>query len=133
MNDNDKFFEMQAREWIKKAKEDELSAESILRHRDGSPSTVCFISHQIAEKFLKAFLVEKIHDYPKIHLLDVLLKLCIKNDGSLEEIKEEAVFLNAFYIPARYPADYPEFSWQDAEQAYEAAKKIKSFVLAKIS
>ena len=132
MNDDDKFFEMQAEEWIKKAGEDELSAKSILKHRDGSPSTVCFISHQMAEKYLKAFLVEKTHDYPKIHLLDVLAELCVKNDKNSEQIKEEAVFLNAFYIPARYPADYPEFSWHDAEEAYAAAEKIKDFVSKKI-
>jgi len=40
--------------------------------------------------------------------------------------------LTTYYFETRYPGDYPEFSWQDAEQAYDAAKKIKKFVLEKI-
>ncbi len=30
--------------WLNKIQDDELSAKSILKHKDGSPSTVCFLS-----------------------------------------------------------------------------------------
>lgn len=118
-----------AEEWIKKSHDDELNAVSILKHRDGTPNFVCFLSHQMAEKYLKAFLVYKRKRYPKIHPLDRLTELCNEIDSSFGELKKDVIFLNAFYTPTRYPGDYPEFSWQEAEKAFETATKIKNFVL----
>lgn len=31
----------------------------------------------------------------------------------------------------RYPGEFPEISWDEAEEAYKAAEKIKEFVLEK--
>ncbi|MBU3925375.1 MAG: HEPN domain-containing protein [Patescibacteria group bacterium] len=119
-------------EWLKKAKDDELNAASILRHRDGTPNGVCFLSHQMAEKCLKAFLVQEKKEYPKIHSLLKLTELCAKIDKSFVEIKDEVIFLNTFYAPVRYPGDYPEFSWQEAEEAFKMAEQIRDFVLSKL-
>lgn len=44
-------------QWVARARDDELSCESILRGRDGAPNTVCFLSQQLAEKILKSFLL----------------------------------------------------------------------------
>lgn len=52
-------------EWLKKAEDDELNAKSILKHRDGTPSGVCFLSQQIAEKCLKTLLVFNKKEFPK--------------------------------------------------------------------
>ena len=76
-------------EWIKKANDDELNAVSILKHRDGTPNCVCFLSQQTAEKYLKAFLVQEKKKYPKIHPLDALWELCKEIDKSFEEIKKK--------------------------------------------
>ena len=46
--------ELQAKEWIKKANDDELNARSILAHRDGMPSGTCFLSHKMVEKYLNS-------------------------------------------------------------------------------
>ena len=124
--------ELQVKEWLKRAEDDELNARSILTHRDGTPNGVCFLSHQMAEKYLKSFLVYKKKWFPKIHLLDKLLELCSKIDNSFLKLKNDAIFLNAFYTPTRYPADYQEFSWKEAEQALKTATRIKDFVLTKI-
>ena len=37
--------------WFSKADEDELSVRAVLK--EGAPSTACFLSQQIAEKYLK--------------------------------------------------------------------------------
>lgn len=124
--------ELHAEEWLRRAKDDELNARSILTHKDGAPNAVCFLSHQMAEKSLKAFLIAKKNWFPKIHYLDKLTELCREIDSSFEEIKEEASFLDPFYTPSRYPGDYPEFTWQEAEKAFEVATRIKDFVLSKI-
>lgn len=124
--------ELQTDEWVKKACDDELNARSILTHKDGTPTCVCFFSHQMAEKYSKAFLVHKKKWFPKIHPLDKLTELCNELDSSFEELKKDAIFLSGFYVPTRYPGDYPEFNWQEAEKAFEAATRIKNFVLSKI-
>jgi HEPN domain-containing protein len=124
--------ELQTEEWLKKARDDELNANSILTHRDGTPNGVCFLSQQMAEKYLKAFLVYHKKWYPKIHPLDVLWELCREINSSFKKIKKEAVFLTTFYVATRYPGDYPDFTWKDAEKAFKSAQKIKKFVLKRI-
>lgn len=119
-------------EWLKKASDDELNAASILKHRDGTPSCACFLSQQMAEKYLKVFLVQEKKEYPKIHSLLRLTELCVKIDKKFIKIKDEIIFLNTFYVTVRYPGDYTEFSWLDGEQAFRFAVKIKKFVLQKI-
>lgn len=118
--------------WFNKAHDDQLSCEDILNDRHGAPNTVCFLSQQLAEKCLKGFLVYQAKEFPKIHQLDRLIKLCGEIDTGFEEIKDEAEFLTGFYVTTRYPGDYPEFFWTDAEKAFKASCKIKEFVLAKI-
>lgn len=124
--------ELSVEEWIERGDDDELNVCSILKHRDGTPRGVCLLSHQMAEKYLKAFLVGKTKWYPKIHLLDKLTELCKKIDSSFIELKDDVIFLNAFYVPTRYPGDYPDFTWKDAEEAYRAASRVKEFVLERI-
>ncbi|MBI2459851.1 MAG: HEPN domain-containing protein [Parcubacteria group bacterium] len=125
-------IELQTKEWLKKAYDDELNANSILTHRDGTATGVCLLSQQMAEKYLKAFLVFKKQWFPRIHALDKLAEVCSEIDKSFGGLKDDASFLNVFYTPARYPADFPEFFWPDAEKAFSAAKRIKKFVLSKI-
>ena len=86
----------------------------------------------MAEKILKSFLIFKSKEFPKINQLDALVKICEEADKNFEDIKEEAEFLTTFYTTARYPGDYPEFSWKNAENAFSAAERIKNFVLDKI-
>ena len=121
-----------AGEWLSRANDDELSARDILNDREGAPSTVCFLSQQIAEKYLKGYLVYANQKFPKIHALDVLVKLCQKIDKSFGSLKKEAEYLTEFYITTRYPGDFPIFSFKEAEKAFKAAIKIKNFVIKKI-
>jgi len=123
--------DLQTEEWIRRANDDELSLEAILKE-GGAPNTACFLSQQMGEKYLKAFLVHKKKWYPKVHALDALWELCNKIDSSFKVLKNDAVFLNDFYVTTRYPGDYPSFSMKDGREAYEAALRVKDFVLDKI-
>ncbi len=124
--------DLQAEEWIKKATDDELVGKSILKHRDSPPSIVCFHSQQMAEKYLKAFLVSRKKWYPKIHPLDTLWELCKRLDPSFNTVKKDCVFLTTFYAATRYPGDYPEFSFNECQTAFKAALRVKKFVLKKL-
>lgn len=119
-------------EWLKRILDDELHAQSLLKHKDAPASGACFVSQQMAEKCFKAFLVFKKKWYPKIHPTDKLWKFCQELDSSFNSVKKEAVFLTGFYTATRYPGDLLEFSWQDAKKAFAAAQKIKKLVLKKV-
>lgn len=118
--------------WLAKAHEDELSAESILKYKDGAPSTVCFLAQQAAEKLLKALLVYNGHEFLKVHDLIELETALMVVASDIKEVHDNLTLLNRYYIETRYPGDYPEFSWEEAEKALAAATLIKDFVMKKV-
>lgn len=120
------------REWIKKAGEDEQSANAISKHKDGAPSTVCFLCQQMAEKYLKALLVFHGINFPKVHDLLELATLLLDQEPEVEKLRDDLNNLNSYYIETRYPGSYPDFRWIDAKKAVEAASKVKKFVNRKI-
>lgn len=120
-------------QWFTKADEDCLSANAILKDKDGAPSTVCFLSQQMAEKYLKGMLVFYGQEFPKVHDLLELESLLLEKTLEIKEFHEELKLLNRYYIETRYPGDFPEgFYWKDAEEALDSAQKIKEFVLTTI-
>ena len=118
--------------WLARADEDIKTIQLLLKEEEGHPNPVCFHAQQAGEKYLKGFLAYHDLHVRKIHDLEILIDDCGKIDKSFEELRDEAEFLNQFYTESRYPDDYIEFSVDDAEKAYEAAKKIKDFVLSKV-
>jgi len=118
--------------WVKKAQEDELNLQSILKHRDGTPGVACFLSQQMAEKYLKGLLIFFDLELVRAHDLIKLSSLLEASAPQITEIVNEAALLNEYYIKTRYVGDYPEFSWQDAEKACAAAEKIKDFFLKNV-
>lgn len=126
----DKFIS-QAEEWLKKAEEDESVAKTILE-KEGFPSPICFHSQQLAEKVLKALLISLKVKFPKSHDLVVLGTLVETKIPEIKNYQEEIKTLNQYYVETRYPGDYPEFTIEDAEEAFEAATRIKEFVSERI-
>ncbi len=123
-------------EWILRAQDDELNISAILKDRDGTPAHICFTCQQMAEKYLKALLLFYSGDSPKIHVLGALIGLIKPYNGFImEQLKEWVILLDPYYIETRYPADIPieSFTWEMAENAHEAAVKIKEFVVREIS
>lgn len=119
------------REWIIKASEDELSAAAILKRKDGAPSTVCFLSQQMAEKYLKALLVFHGSNFPKVHDLLELATLLLDKESGIKKYQNDLNNLNSYYIETRYPGDYPKFTWTDAGEAFASASRIKEIVIGR--
>jgi HEPN domain-containing protein len=90
-------------EWLDKAEEDLLFAESSLRDGSEFYAQICFHFHQAAEKYLKTFIVSSELPFNKVHDLVNLLKTCAVADPTLVELKEDCVTLNSAYIETRYP------------------------------
>lgn len=118
-------------DWISRADEDIKVAEILLEEKS-VPNSVCFHCQQAGEKYFKAFLAFQEKNVRKIHDLNALLILCEEIDKSFDGLKSETDYLNKFYVETRYPGDYPEFSWQDAKEAFDATLRIKEFILEKI-
>lgn len=119
-------------EWIDRAVEDEASAAGILSHKEGAPSTVCFLSQQLAEKSLKALLLYHDIPPPKVHDLLQLETLASSLVDAIQQHHAPLLFLNRYYIESRYPGDFPEFSWKEAEEALCAARVIQRFCVDNI-
>jgi HEPN domain-containing protein len=118
--------------WFHRADEDFQMIELALREEDGPVNPVCFHAQQAAEKYLKGFLAYHAQNVRKIHDLKALLEECHKIDPSFRELEEETTVLNRFYITSRYPDDTPEFGLGECREAFEAALRIKEFVMKKI-
>ncbi|TSC77734.1 MAG: HEPN domain-containing protein [Parcubacteria group bacterium Gr01-1014_33] len=118
-------------EWLKHAADDELNVKAILKDRDGTPAQICFLSQQMGEKYLKALILYATGDYPKTHDLSQLVVRAKRNIPTAEELKTETILLDPYYVGTRYPADIAieELTWQDADDAFAAALRIKEFVL----
>lgn len=119
-------------EWIKKADEDELSVNSILLHREAVPSLACYLCQQVSEKYLKGLLIFNERNFPKVHDLLELQTLLLEFCPDIRQLDKELDLLSTYYFETRYPGDFPDFTWKDAEEAQVAAKKVKDFVLEKI-
>lgn len=115
-------------EWFKKADEDELSIKAIMKN-GGAFSTACFLSQQMAEKYLKGLIVFHGLSFTKVHDLLELETILLDIESEIKNYESELDLLSSYYTETRYPGDYPEFTQEEAGKAFEAAKKIKDFVL----
>jgi HEPN domain-containing protein len=118
--------------WIKKADED----LKIVRHELNLPEeervtgAICFHSQQAAEKYIKAYLLNKKIDIPKSHDLEYLVALCADKDKDFENL--EIGNLTDYAVSVRYPDDFYTPSLKEAIKAFELADKIKKLILSKI-
>ena len=120
------------RAWLAKAGEDELSAGALVEREAGAPSTVCFLSQQMAEKYLKGLLVFHNEEFLKVHDLIELETLLLGVEPEIQSFHEDCKTLNQYYVGTRYPGDVPEFTFKECKSAFEAALRIKEFVSEKI-
>lgn len=116
------------RQWVAKA----ASHLGVARHllSDGSPyvEVICFHAQQAAEKYLKAFLVERQIEFPKTHDLGALLDLVATTDPRLAESLRDVTALTPYGVDVRYPSDLPEITAEDAREAVELARRLEDVI-----
>ena len=84
-------------------------------------------AQQLAEKYLKGYLVSRDVLPPKVHDLERLLGLCVVHDASLESLRDDCVWLLETSGRSRYPGwDGPGES--AATAAIEAARRVRSAI-----
>src|SRR5204863_8943075 len=87
-------------QWLTRA--DGALAFANLGFRENYFSQVCFLSQQVVEKCLKAFLLAKSRSYPRQHKVVELATLCTEIQQELEPFKTDLKLLDEFYLPTRY-------------------------------
>ncbi|MFQ6032508.1 MAG: HEPN domain-containing protein [Candidatus Zixiibacteriota bacterium] len=121
-------------EWLEKAEEDFEFALVNLQERKPFYAQICFHFHQAAEKYLKVYIIAHDLEFRKIHDLSMPLKICLSEDSTFEQLRQACEYLNAFYVEARYPVQWPtNFSYEEAQRALRCAEGIRSLVEEKLS
>ena len=120
--------------WISRAKDDLSWANDSFddKHYGG----VCFLSQQIAEKSLKAYLFSKKQKLIRTHSLIRLLQLCIDFNNNFVELKDSLQILDDYYVDTRYPDMWDRYPFENENMARDAlieAEKVFLFVQDKLS
>lgn len=116
-----------AQEWFESATSDFEYAKIGLQGIAIFPQ-VAFLSEQVAEKFLKGFLILNGVELPYIHDLPKLLDECVKLRSELENLRDACELLTGFYVESRYPPDIPEYTKEEIQQAFEKARLVKEAI-----
>jgi len=120
------------RQWLNRATED-LAVAQLVR-REGHTAHACFLSQQAIEKVLKAYLLAKANEYPRLHKLDELLNACVALDPAFSAFLADCIMVDQYYIPTRYPDSIAGIgpggvpTEAMADQAIAAAENILNFV-----
>jgi len=121
------------RQWLNKAEEDYSLAKHLVEEDASFYSAISFHAQQAAEKYLKAFLVDRQIEFPKTHDLAGLLDLVSVGDKELADSLREIVVLTSYGVDARYPTDLPSISCEEAGRAVELATKVSTAIVLAIS
>jgi HEPN domain-containing protein len=111
--------------WIEIAEEDFQVAQLALKQKRSLNYTACFHAQQCAEKYLKALLVQRGKDFPKVHDLNRIRLLC-ESEGMIIPVSPQILEdLSMYAVENRYPG-IPA-NRQDAQAALATAKLVRQF------
>jgi len=119
--------------WFVRAEDDLSWAEDSFK--DGHFGGTCFLSQQIVEKALKAYLFFQKQKLIRTHNLERLLAKCLEFDKQFIKLKKSCQILTDYYIDTRYPDiwDYNQFDDKKfARQALDLAKIVVEFLRKKL-
>lgn len=108
----------EAKNWWLQAKEDFDSAK--YNSKGKKFYLAAFMSQQSVEKALKALLIQKTEDFPKIHDLTKLAKMV---DAPVK-IVELCAKINPAYIASRYPDIARKYSKKECSELLKYAKQV---------
>ena len=100
----------------------------------GISGHACFMCQQIAERYLKGFLVSQNVKPPRIHDLPKILEMCVEINEKFKRFADKCGILSGYYIAPRYLLDMPQdYSKKQVEEALKFTEEIKNFVQKVIS
>jgi len=111
--------------WIAHAEDDYSAAKILIRGRKPLLYSTCFHAQQCAEKYMKALLIYKDQDFPKVHDLSTLDDLCSSAGIFLGIDGTGLELLSGYAVGSRYPGDEPTL--EETKEALEIAKTVRRF------
>ncbi len=126
----------EARIWFRQA-ESNYKFLSVARKSE-SYDLVCFLSQQVAEEALKAYLFCQGKEETSTHVITELCKIASEYDEGFLQLKNEIEALNYFNIvvnhsnPVECAIPGTLFGQADAEKAIATAKEVLDFVRDKL-
>ena len=117
-----------AQEWFQIGQSDFRFAKAGLEELKSFYPQICFLCQQAVEKYLKGFMVFHKRDFPKIHDLTQLARICGKINKGFLKIFGKTDILTQYYLTSRYPLEYQPAGKSEAKQAIKIAEGIIRFV-----
>jgi HEPN domain-containing protein len=96
----------EGKRWLEQAKEDLKWAKML--SEEGGYHIACFLSQQVAEKAIKAFLYSKGETIVIGHSVNSLSQKAGEYDKSMSKKSKIWSILDGYYIPTRYPNGLPD-------------------------
>jgi len=120
-----------ADEWLRYAQNDLIVAKHCFEDLHPKQTEIAsYHCQQCAEKALKAFLIYKNTEPPKIHDLKVLCKMCQDIDSVFAGIVSQCAHLTPYGVTVRYPdelspnEDMVKHAINEAQQIYDLVIKF---------
>lgn len=111
--------------WIEKADDDfKMANHAFTMGADCPFASLCFHVQQCVEKYVKALLVLREIDFPKIHDIGRLIQLLPKNVILPIDVPTEEL-LTGYAVTARYPGDDEPVSMAEARRALSVMRKVR--------
>ena len=120
-------------QWLEKARQDLLAAETLLQSGFVEGAIVGFHAQQAAEKFIKALLVRHQVPFAKTHDLTLLRQHVSAVDSTLAGNLTPADALTPYGVDHRYPGGAASITRAEAEQAVRTAQQVRDLVLAALA
>jgi len=114
--------------WLDRARSDLQLGRVALNTPGVMSEDVCFHAQQSAEKSLKALLTYLNADFPRTHVLEVLLDLLKGYGVNVPSIVDEAFELTQYAVQTRYPGEWEPVTQEEAIIALERASVVLNWV-----
>jgi HEPN domain-containing protein len=122
----------EGRRWLRQAQEDLHWARHLAQ--EGAHHLACFLSQQVAEKALKAFLYAQGEEFVVGHSVERLCAAAAAFDPEFQVRGRSWSILDGYYIPTRYPNGLPDgipadvYTSEAAESAVNLANEVVTLV-----
>jgi len=128
MKPSDSTLDQKVRQWVKLAEEDLRLAKHGLKLTSSVPyRLIAYHAQQCAEKYLKAYLVSHLVDFPFTHNIGYLIELCAEKTSWQPELKD-ADTLTVFATTTRYPGLSDRVTKKDVLEALTIAVQLRNAV-----
>ena len=113
--------------WLAKAQHDLQNASLLIVEQRRLLDIAVYHCQQAGEKSLKAYLTAKEQLFPKTHILENLLDLCLPLEVSFKRLRPACEALTPLADEFRYPGDAFEPTPEEAADALRMAEEIYAF------